>query len=285
MKPAIVRRRGACRRPSRWPSSWPSEGAPDRTVVIADHQTAGRGRRGARWEDEPGASLLMSIVLRPDLEPARLPMLSYVAAVAVAEALAAVAPVVPRLKWPNDVLVGGRKIAGILLETKLHAMTKVPGMTGRIGAPASSSRPPSAIPEHADPATTVIPRLATPPATVPATTILGIGVNLGQRHFPPTLAERATSVAMETGRAVDRETLLAALLDRFDVWRKRLEAEGFDVVRQRWIALSDTIGRRISVAGQVGIALDLDEHGALVLETGNGRQRVVAGETREPCCS
>jgi len=230
-------------------------GAPDRTVVMADHQTAGRGRRGARWEDEPGASLLVSIVLRPDLEPARLPTLSYAAAVAVAEALAARAPVVPRLKWPNDVLVGSRKIAGILLETKLH------GMTGRVGAPASSSRPPSVIPEHA----------------APATTILGIGINLGQRHFPPALAERATSVAIETGLDVDREALLTALLDRFDAWRQRLEAEGFDAVRRRWIALSDTIGRAVNVEGASGVALDLDADGALVLDTGGGRRRVLAG--------
>lgn len=209
------------------------QGAPDRTVVIAEHQTAGRGRRGARWEDEPGASLLMSMVLRPSLEPARLPTLSYAAAVAVAEALAAVAPVVPRLKWPNDVLVGPRKIAGILLETRL----------GR----------------------------------VPVTTILGIGINLGQRQFPPSLRDRATSVAIETGLAVDREALLTALLDGFDVWRQRLEAEGFDVVRRRWLALSDTIGRAVTVDGASGVALDLDAEGALVLETGGVRRRVLAG--------
>ncbi|MGH7308176.1 MAG: biotin--[acetyl-CoA-carboxylase] ligase [Candidatus Rokuibacteriota bacterium] len=233
-------------------------GAPDRTVVIAEHQTGGRGRHGARWEDEPGASLLVSIVLRPNLEPARLPMLSYVAAVAVAEALAAVAPVVPRLKWPNDVLVGARKIAGILLETKLHGMTAVAraassgmtegGLVKEAGAPAR-----------------------------PVTTILGIGVNLGQRQFPPALGDRATSVAIETGLSVDREALLTALLDRFDVWRQRLEVEGFDGVRRRWLALSDTIGRNVTVDGASGVALDLDTDGALVLDTGGVRRRVLAG--------
>jgi BirA family biotin operon repressor/biotin-[acetyl-CoA-carboxylase] ligase len=240
VKPAIVRK-GSVPSTQSVALELAEQGAPDRTVVIADHQTAGRGRRGARWEDEPGASLLMSIVLRPALEPTRLPTLSYVAAVAVAEALAAVAPLVPRLKWPNDVLVESRKIAGILLETKL----------GR----------------------------------TPVTTILGVGINLAQRHFPPALADRATSVAIETGLAVDREVLLTALLDRFDVWRRRLDAEGFDVVRRRWIALSDTIGRRVSVGGRVGIAQDLDEDGALILENSDGRQRVVAGEMRESCCS
>lgn len=235
------------------------QGAPDRTVVIADHQTAGRGRRGARWEDEPGASLLVSIVLRPELAPPRLPTLSYAAAVAVAEALSAVAPLVPKLKWPNDVLVGARKIAGILLETKIVvAGASCSGMAegGLLEVPAAPARP---------------------------ITILGIGINLGQRAFPPELAGRATSVVIETGLAVDREAVLTALLDRFDVWRERLQADGFDAVRRRWITLSDTIGRRVSVAGREGIAHDLDEDGALVLEADDGRHRVVAGELRATC--
>ena len=93
-----------------------ADGAADRTVVIAEAQSAGRGRRGRTWHDEPGASLLTSIILRPHLAPTRLPMLSLVAGIAVAEALERVAGLAPRLKWPNDVLVDGRKLAGILLE-------------------------------------------------------------------------------------------------------------------------------------------------------------------------
>ena len=98
-----------------------ADGAPDRSVVVADSQASGRGRRGRTWHDEPGASLLVSIVLRPTLEPARLPTLSLTAAIAVAEALEGATGLTPRLKWPNDVLVDGRKIAGILLETRLGA--------------------------------------------------------------------------------------------------------------------------------------------------------------------
>jgi BirA family biotin operon repressor/biotin-[acetyl-CoA-carboxylase] ligase len=96
-----------------------ADGAADRTVVVAEAQTAGRGRRGRTWHDEPGASLLTSIILRPRLAPAHLPMLSLAAGVAVAEALERVTGLAPRLKWPNDVLVGGRKVAGILLESRL----------------------------------------------------------------------------------------------------------------------------------------------------------------------
>src|SRR5919201_278041 len=80
-------------------------------------------RCGRVWHDEPGASLLTSILLRPRLTPAQLPTLSLTAGVAVAEALARAAGLAPRLKWPNDVLVDGKKIAGILLESRLAPMT------------------------------------------------------------------------------------------------------------------------------------------------------------------
>ena len=94
-------------------------GAVDRTVVVADTQTAGRGRRGRPWHDEPGGSVLASIVVRPRLAVRDLPKLSLVAALAVAEAIETVAGVAPRLKWPNDILVNGRKVAGILLESRI----------------------------------------------------------------------------------------------------------------------------------------------------------------------
>jgi BirA family biotin operon repressor/biotin-[acetyl-CoA-carboxylase] ligase len=91
------------------------DGAADRTVVTAETQTAGKGRRGRRWHDAPGASLLVSVITRPSLAPARLPTLSLAAGIAVIDALAAVG-VTARLKWPNDALVNGRKVAGVLLE-------------------------------------------------------------------------------------------------------------------------------------------------------------------------
>src|SRR6185295_4186783 len=99
-----------------------ADGAADGTAVVAETQTQGRGRRGRVWQDAPGASLLVSVVLRTSLPPARLPTLSIAAGVAVAEALHAEAGLDARLKWPNDVLVGGRKIAGVLLERRGDAV-------------------------------------------------------------------------------------------------------------------------------------------------------------------
>jgi BirA family biotin operon repressor/biotin-[acetyl-CoA-carboxylase] ligase len=218
-------------------------GAADRTVVVADQQLAGRGRRGRSWSAPAGTSLLASIMVRPRLPQSLLSTLSLTTAVAVAEALRHVTGIDARLKWPNDVLVAGRKIAGILLESR---------MTGASG---SGSTP-------------------TTPAIV---TIIGVGINLGQREFPPDLADSATSVALETGRAPSREGVLTAVLEEFDAWRGRLEGEGFGPIREAWRRLSDTLGRRITVEDVSGVAADLDTDGALLVDVGGSIKRVVAG--------
>ena len=92
-----------------------ADGASEGTVVTATHQSAGRGRRGRQWLDAPGQSLLMSIVLRPPIPPGLAPQLSLVGAVAVADALG-LAGATAAIRWPNDVMVGKRKICGLLPE-------------------------------------------------------------------------------------------------------------------------------------------------------------------------
>jgi BirA family transcriptional regulator, biotin operon repressor / biotin---[acetyl-CoA-carboxylase] ligase len=92
---------------------------PDATegaVVVADEQTQGRGRLGRRWEAPPGTSILCSVQLRPQAKPARYPELTLLAAEAVIAAIATVTGLAPTLKEPNDVLLGGRKVAGVLGE-------------------------------------------------------------------------------------------------------------------------------------------------------------------------
>jgi BirA family biotin operon repressor/biotin-[acetyl-CoA-carboxylase] ligase len=111
------------------------------------------------------------------------------------------------------------------------------------------------------------------------TAVLGIGINLGQRMFPVDLGQRATSVWLASGRGVDREVLLAALLDAVGEWRRRLEYRGFAAVRTRWRELSDTLGRSVTVDGVSGVAVDVDVDGALVVNDAEGRRhRVVAGD-------
>jgi BirA family biotin operon repressor/biotin-[acetyl-CoA-carboxylase] ligase len=90
---------------------------PEGAVAVADEQTEGRGRLGRTWHAPAGTSVLFSVLLRPPVEPPRLPELSLVAGGAVAEAIAEVTGVDPAIKFPNDVLIGGRKVAGILAES------------------------------------------------------------------------------------------------------------------------------------------------------------------------
>lgn len=91
-------------------------GAPHGTLAVADMQTAGRGRRGRTWESPPGSSIYMSILLRPDIIPGAAPMLTLVMACSVAEGISDCENVDVRIKWPNDVIAGGKKLVGILTE-------------------------------------------------------------------------------------------------------------------------------------------------------------------------
>ena len=153
-----------------------ADDAPEGAVAATDEQTAGRGRLGREWLAPAGSSLLASIVLRPDVPTANLPELSLVAGRAVAQALAELAGVLPEVKWPNDVLLNGRKVAGILAEAR----------DGRV--------------------------------------VLGIGINVSQSpdDLPPRPTHPATSLLIETGNAVPRADLLAAVLGRlereYDAW-------------------------------------------------------------------
>ncbi|NPV66479.1 MAG: biotin--[acetyl-CoA-carboxylase] ligase [Anaerolineae bacterium] len=95
--------------------AWALEGAANGAIVIADEQTAGRGRLGRTWLAAPGSSLLLSVILRPALPPEELGRVTLLGAVALAEALAGLG-VLPGIKWPNDLQLAGRKVAGILAE-------------------------------------------------------------------------------------------------------------------------------------------------------------------------
>ena len=91
-------------------------GAPEGTVILADQQTSGRGRLGRRWESPAASNFYGSVILRPDVPPSQAPQLTFLSAVAVVEAIEALTPLKPSIKWPNDVLVGRYKVAGLLNE-------------------------------------------------------------------------------------------------------------------------------------------------------------------------
>jgi BirA family transcriptional regulator, biotin operon repressor / biotin---[acetyl-CoA-carboxylase] ligase len=121
--------------------------APEGALVAAEEQTAGRGRLGRRWLAPHGTSLLCSLQLRPDVPGERLAELTGVAARAVADTVAAAAGVEPELKFPNDVLVGGRKLAGVLAEARegrvvlgigINVNVREAELPGEVDTPATS---------------------------------------------------------------------------------------------------------------------------------------------------
>jgi BirA family transcriptional regulator, biotin operon repressor / biotin---[acetyl-CoA-carboxylase] ligase len=98
-----------------------ARGAPEGAVVVAEAQTGGRGRLGREWDSPPGVGLYVSLVLRPMLPPLELPQITLTTAVAVVRAVRRVAAVAPGIKWPNDLLLGGKKLGGILTEMETES--------------------------------------------------------------------------------------------------------------------------------------------------------------------
>lgn len=232
-------------------------GEPEGIVVVADHQTAGRGRAGRTWMAPAEASLLLSVLLRP---PAGVMDLSTMAmAVAMAEAVESVAGFAPRLKWPNDLVWPGdgsaddRKLAGILAEADWPA-----GST----ADASYRRP--------DPEQRVA-------------VVVGIGINVAwPEDLPLDLAEIAVACNHITQTPVDREDLLVALLRRLDTHYSRLLEGDRESLLVAWRQRSATLGRRVRVdlgSEQIeGVAADVTAAGHLVVETASGPRQVAVGD-------
>ena len=220
-------------------------GAPEGTVVTARHQRAGRGRRGHDWWDAPGQSLLASVLLRPPGPVTTAPQLSLVGGLAVADALVAVASVPARIRWPNDLLVDGRKVCGILAEASSDSVGAGAGRLHHV--------------------------------------ILGIGVNLAQTAFPTALADRATSLRLVTGRAPEASAVLTAVLEQlarhYDAWR----AGGFAALRAAWLERSTLPGQTVRLPdGSDGVGVDVGDDGILVARAGDGRLvHIVSGGTVE----
>lgn len=216
-------------------------GASEGTVVIAEAQTAGRGRLGRAWQSEPGINLYMSVLLRPELGPAEAPRLSLLAGVAVAEALEAEGLEVS-IKWPNDILVGRRKIAGILTEMEAEA-DRVRAVVVGIGVNLNSTED-DFLPELRDKATSVL-------------------IESGHRADRPAFAARLLGSFERHYRDFSRQGLAAVVAD----WNRRSCLDGQRV--------------RVTQAGATveGLCVGIDSDGALLVKQGDGEsRRVVAGD-------
>ncbi|MDY6877996.1 MAG: biotin--[acetyl-CoA-carboxylase] ligase [Chloroflexota bacterium] len=226
-----------------------AQGSPEGTVVMADEQTAGRGRMGRGWLAPPATCLLCSILLRPTLPPIQAQRLTMLCALAAADAVEESAGLRVYLKWPNDLVVKAqspkpkaqnwRKLAGVLTET---------GVTG----------------EQLE------------------FVIVGIGINVNvEPERLSTLAPAATSILTERGRPVDRVTLLIALLSGVEQRYTALRAG--ENPHQEWAARLATLGQPVkattSAGVLTGVAESVDEDGALLLRTMDGAlHRLAAGD-------
>jgi BirA family biotin operon repressor/biotin-[acetyl-CoA-carboxylase] ligase len=221
------------------------QGAAEGLVIVADHQTAGRGRRGRSWSSPPGAGLYVSMVLRPPLgcmSPAHISFLTLAAGVAVRAAIIHTSGWTPQLKWPNDVMASRRKLAGILAE----------GVA-----------------------------IGTPEQTV----LLGVGVNIRDAAHPPEIAARVTSLEAELMRRIDPAVLLDEMLVAIPAIYLRLQRDGPDDILREWRAAAPSAsGAAVewdaADGPRRGTTAGVDESGALLIRSSSGVERIVAGEIR-----
>jgi len=233
----------------------PAEGV----VIFTDSQTAGKGRQGRRWVDTPGCNVLLSTLLQP-----RFPLhfLVMIASLAVVDTIAQTSGVVATIKWPNDVLIGERKVAGILIETSYNPAGQLVAILG-IGVNVNGTI-----------------------SSVPASTSLVTSHTTDEQSQAPLIAT-ATTLAMECGRHISRETFIAQLLLRIETSYLALQQEvrnplarasgslsASRSIWQRWRNHLSTLGRVIVVRqGDTvlsGVAEDVNDNGELLLRRHSG---------------
>ena len=216
-------------------------GTPQGTLVVAEVQTGGRGRLGRPW-GSPNGGLWMSLVLRPEFDASLASRITQTAAVGVAKALWEIG-IEASIKWPNDLLVGGKKVCGILAESSAENVS-------------SGER-----------------RLEY--------VVLGIGMNANLDSADLGVPDReVTTIRSELGRDLDLLDLLRALLSNLDAELGLIE--DFGAVLEGWRNLNCTLGEKVRVRrfGETieGMAFDLTEEGALLLSTSRGTVELFEGE-------
>jgi BirA family biotin operon repressor/biotin-[acetyl-CoA-carboxylase] ligase len=217
-------------------------GAPERTVLLADSQTAGRGRAGREWRTPHGTALALSVIYRPCFGNELWPWIGLTAALAVRDAVQRVAGISSAVKWPNDVLIGGRKVAGILLETRLAA-------------------------SHAPDQAVVVG--------------IGMNINNRSAALPEAFRESAISLLDASGAVTDRNDLAAATLNALNLGIEGLP-DSIEILRDGWRAASATFGAMVAIStadGLVeGIDHGLDSLGRLMVRTREGERTVHTGD-------
>jgi len=225
-----------------WAKELAMYGAQEGTVVIAETQTRGRGRLGREWFS-PNGGLWFSLILRPKLHPVEAAKLTFVAGLAVAKVLHEMFGLMVETKWPNDVLVNGKKICGILTEMNTTG-EKVNFVVVGVGVNANFDV---------------------------------------EKVFPEELIRVTTSLENELRRKVRLEKLFAGLLETIEKLYELYTRKGFNPVLEEWKGYAGFLGRRVEVTSPTeklsGQALDVDRDGALVIRLKDERiRRVFVGD-------
>ena len=218
-------------------------GAAEGTTVMAEAQKDGRGRLGQAWFSPAGVNLYVSVLFREGITPHSAGIFSFLASLAVADAIRALGPM-PTIKWPNDVLVNRRKVAGAL----------------------------AACASRGDVVDFVVLGVGVNLNIAPEALVAALG--------PAGVA--ATSLAEELGRPVDRNAFAASYLDHLDVWARRFRREGAAPVLEAWRERDILTARRVEVrnglAPFTGKVLGVDELGHLLVDAGKGAPRAITTE-------
>ena len=205
----------------------------DGLVVLAEEQTAGRGRRHRRWHAPAQSSILMSVLLFPPESARDVALLTCLAAVAVADVVIELLALPARIKWPNDVRVLGQKVCGILVEDLARR---------RRGRPRVNE-----VNTHANPGE--LSGGQSQPSLRLRATVLGIGVNVNMEphEFPPGLASPATSLMIQCGRRLDCSELARSLIRRLDHYYQLALSGDTTAIWTRWRELVDLVGRTVRI--------------------------------------
>ena len=217
------------------------EHAPDGSLYVADRQVVGRGRRGRSWDSPKGSSIFMTYLLKPDIEIGVVSRITIVAAMAVANAINRVPGISAGIKWPNDVVVNGKKICGILTEMSSEGMDI-------------------------------------------NYVVCGIGINVNNREFPEELADKATSVLLETGIKYDRARLIADISNEFErLYAVFLKTGELSAILDEYNEMLVNRGRQVLVIeadmANEYEAVGLLPNGALRVRSADGSIRdIISGE-------
>ena len=215
-----------------------ADGAPHGTVILADHQSAGRGRLGRSFDSPAASGIYMSLILRPDCRPDRLMHLTCAVAVAMCHAVEKVCGFRPGIKWINDLVAGGKKLAGILTELGLNPKT----------------------------------------GTVDYAIIgIGINCNQKPEDFPPELRSIACSAQMVSGKPADRAKLAAVMIQELETMSRTLENKD-GILRQYradCVTLGQEVRVLRGETCREGRALDVDADGGLTVRFADGTLETV----------